>query len=45
MKLLDGEVVPGDSLTIDADMKKGDDDLHARQGQGGKASLKGERYV
>jgi ATP-dependent Clp protease ATP-binding subunit ClpB len=23
MKLLDGEVVPGDSLTIDADMKKG----------------------
>jgi ATP-dependent Clp protease ATP-binding subunit ClpB len=23
MKLLDGEVVPGDSLTVDADMKKG----------------------
>jgi type III secretory pathway component EscV len=23
MKLLDGEVVPGDALTIDADMKKG----------------------
>ncbi len=23
MKLLDGEVVPGDSLTIDADTKKG----------------------
>jgi ATP-dependent Clp protease ATP-binding subunit ClpB len=23
MKLLDGEVTPGDSLTIDADMKKG----------------------
>jgi ATP-dependent Clp protease ATP-binding subunit ClpB len=23
MKLLDGDVVPGDSLTIDADMKKG----------------------
>jgi ATP-dependent Clp protease ATP-binding subunit ClpB len=23
MKLLDGEVVPGDSLTIDADAKKG----------------------
>jgi ATP-dependent Clp protease ATP-binding subunit ClpB len=23
MKLLDGEVAPGDSLTIDADMKKG----------------------
>jgi hypothetical protein len=22
MKLLDGEVVPGDSLTIDADLKK-----------------------
>ena len=23
MKLLDGEVVPGDSLTVDADLKKG----------------------
>jgi hypothetical protein len=24
MKLLDGEVVPGDSLIIDADLKKGE---------------------
>ena len=24
MKLLDGEVLPGDSLTIDADLKKGE---------------------
>jgi flagellar biosynthesis component FlhA len=23
MKILDGEVLPGDSLTIDADLKKG----------------------
>jgi type III secretory pathway component EscV len=24
MKLLDGDVVPGDALTVDADMKKGE---------------------
>ena len=35
MKLLDGEVLPGETVEIDGDLKEGRDDLRARHGEGG----------